>query len=290
MTFEEKVRRLAMKAIFTVDALLDRIVLKGGNALNIIYNLSGRASLDLDFSLPNDFSEEEFPAIKTAIEKSLVKMFDPEGLKIFDVKLEKKPKTDRKEVEGFWGGYNLTFKVTDSKNYEKNKGNIAKLQREALVVAPGQRRNFSIDISKFEYCEEKVKKTYDGYTIYVYSLEMIIFEKLRALCQQMEEYYPITGKWGTPRARDFYDIYVIQNASHFNLGSDENRALLKHIFDCKKVPLSFLGLVKNYRDFHIADYDELRNTVNADEGLKPFDFYFEYVVNLIETSLLIKAP
>ena len=29
MTFEEKVRRLAMKAIFTVDSLLDRIVLKG---------------------------------------------------------------------------------------------------------------------------------------------------------------------------------------------------------------------------------------------------------------------
>ena len=281
MTFEENVRRLTMKAIFTTDLLLNRIVLKGGNALDIVYNLSGRSSLDLDFSLANDFSEQELPAMKTAIERSLGKTFDPEGLKTFDVKLVKKPQEDRTESDSFWGGYNVTFKVTDIQHYGKNKDNIEKLRREAKTVASGQRKKFSIDISKYEYCEGKIRKIYDDYTIYVYSLEMIVFEKLRAICQQMEEYQSIIKKTRTPRARDFYDIYVIQSKYKLDFYSSDNIALLKHIFECKKVPISFLGLIKNYRNFHVSDYDELKDTVKATEELKPFDFYFDYIVDFV---------
>jgi predicted nucleotidyltransferase component of viral defense system len=282
MTSEENIRRLAMKAIFTTDLLLKRIVLKGGNALDIVYNLSGRVSIDLDFSLADDFSEQELPIMKTAIEKSLEKTFDPEGLKTFDVKLVKKPQEDRTGRDSFWGGYNVTFKVTDLQHYEKNKGDIQKLSREAKTVASRQRRIFSIDISKYEYCEGKIQKTYDGYTIYVYSLEMIVFEKLRAICQQMEEYQSIIEKSRTPRARDFYDIYVIQSSSDLDLYSAANIELLKHIFECKKVPLPFLKLIKNSYGFHINDYNQLKDTVKVSEQLKPFDFYFDYVVNLVD--------
>jgi len=281
MTFEEKVRSLAIKAFFTIDSLVNRIVLKGGNALDIVYGLTGRASIDLDFSLCNDFSEEEIPEIRIAIERALEKSFEPEKLKTFDVKLEKKPQEDRIECHSFWGGYYVTFKVTDIANYEKNKGNFEKIRREAIVVAPGQKKNFSIDISKYEYCEKKVQKKYDGFTIYVYSLEMLAFEKLRAICQQMVEYQDVIKKRRTPRARDFYDIYVIQNASNFDLSSNENMKLIQNIFGCKKVPLSFLKLIKNYRDFHAAGYDELKSTIKANEEVKPFDFYFDFVVDLV---------
>jgi predicted nucleotidyltransferase component of viral defense system len=87
MTFEEKVRRLAITAIFMIDSLLDRIVFKGGNALDFVYGLTGRTSIDLDFSLCDDFSEKEIPEIRIAIEGALEKSFEPENLKIFDVKL-----------------------------------------------------------------------------------------------------------------------------------------------------------------------------------------------------------
>jgi len=65
---------------------------------------------------------------------------------------------------------------------------LQKLRREAENVAPGHKKTFEIDISKYEYCGGKTQKEYEGYKIYVYSLEMIIFEKLRAICQQTEEY------------------------------------------------------------------------------------------------------
>ena len=62
------------------------------------------------------------------------------------------------------------------------------LRRRAEVVGPQQMRKYTIDISHHEFCEGKVKREVDDYTIYVYSLEMIAAEKLRAICQQMPEY------------------------------------------------------------------------------------------------------
>src|ERR1035438_5406206 len=50
MDFAE-VRRLTIAALFSDDKLFEQIVLKGGNALNLVYDLSPRTSLDLDFSM-----------------------------------------------------------------------------------------------------------------------------------------------------------------------------------------------------------------------------------------------
>jgi predicted nucleotidyltransferase component of viral defense system len=51
----EEVRRLAITAVFSDDYFFDRVVLKGGNALAIALGISGRSSLDLDFSIERDF-------------------------------------------------------------------------------------------------------------------------------------------------------------------------------------------------------------------------------------------
>lgn len=51
-------------------------------------------------------------------------------------------------------------------------------------------------------------KDLEGYKIKVYTLEMIVYEKLRAICQKLPEYKyaqePIKA-----RPKDFYDIYMI---------------------------------------------------------------------------------
>jgi len=119
MDFQEKVRRLTIKAMFSIDSLLNRIVLKGGNALDIIYNVNGRASLDLDFSLKNDFEEEELPIIEKKINRSLEKAFDPENLMVFDIKLVKRPEKIDPGLKDFWGGYKIQFKVADKEKYKK---------------------------------------------------------------------------------------------------------------------------------------------------------------------------
>ena len=45
----EKIKRLAIIAMFSDDDLMERLVLKGGNALDIVYEIGSRASMDLDF-------------------------------------------------------------------------------------------------------------------------------------------------------------------------------------------------------------------------------------------------
>ena len=53
------IRKTIIIAIASDDVLMERLVLKGGNALDIIYQLSDRSSLDLDFSMANDVGSAE---------------------------------------------------------------------------------------------------------------------------------------------------------------------------------------------------------------------------------------
>lgn len=46
---------------------------------------------------------------------------------------------------------------------------------------PRQKRVFSVDFSKNEYTQGKQEAELEDYVIYVYSLEMLVLEKLRAL-------------------------------------------------------------------------------------------------------------
>ena len=55
----EIIKRLAIVALVSDDQLMGIIVLKGGNALNIAYDISNRGSVDIDFSIESDFSEKE---------------------------------------------------------------------------------------------------------------------------------------------------------------------------------------------------------------------------------------
>jgi len=47
----DEIRKLAIIALFSDDDLMDTLVLKGGNALTFAYNVSNRASIDVDVSM-----------------------------------------------------------------------------------------------------------------------------------------------------------------------------------------------------------------------------------------------
>ena len=51
----DHVKRSVIKAVLSDDMLFEHLVLKGGNAIDIIHQITARASVDIDFSMPGDF-------------------------------------------------------------------------------------------------------------------------------------------------------------------------------------------------------------------------------------------
>lgn len=273
----EQIKKLAVISVFSDDTLMETLVLKGGNALDIVYQISTRASIDLDFSIESELNPiDEFA---TKLNKSLEKIFGENGYVVFDIVLAKKPKHDNPDKPKFWGGYQVEFKVIDKDNYAKLQANIDSLRRNAIVVGPNQKKKFKIDISNWEYCRNKQSFELEGYTIYAYSPEMIVLEKIRAICQQMPEYTQTIGKsYQTARARDFVDIHSVLNNFTIDLTSPENIKLLRRIFNQKRVHLNLIKNINNYREYHRTDFFGIQDTVKPQEKLKDFDFYFDYVV------------
>jgi predicted nucleotidyltransferase component of viral defense system len=274
----DEVRRVTITALFADDLLMQKFVLKGGNALKLVYGLSTRTSLDLDLSLDNDF--DDFEEAKGRLFRSLKDRFDAAGYIVFDEKLEPKPKILKEGQNALWGGYQLAFKLIEKAKYSAAIGDLRMMQRTSLVVGPDQQRVFTVDLSKNEYTKDKSAREFDDFEIYVYTLDMIAVEKLRALCQQMEEYPHRT--YGKPRARDFYDIHRIVSSGQVILETEANRELMKAMFAVKEVPLTLLEKLPAYREFHRPDWLAVTGSVSVAEKLEDFDFYFDFVLAELE--------
>lgn len=76
--------------------------------------------------------------------------FKPEGLEVFDVRLDPKPERLSQELAEFWGGYDFTFKLIKSERFTSLGPDPDTMRRNALMI--GAKGKFEIDISKFEYC------------------------------------------------------------------------------------------------------------------------------------------
>jgi hypothetical protein len=266
----DEIKKLVVIAMFSDDELMDRLVLKGGNALDLIHRISTRASVDVDFSMRDDFPAGQQEAFRLRVDRVLRTTFREAGYEVFDVRMEERPEGLTDDVADFWGGYGVEFKLIGKANFEQFSANIGELRRHALHLGQGQR--FLIDISRFEYTEGKEPQDLDGYRIFVYSPMMIACEKLRAICQQMPEYGPVVKRRrpGGARARDFLDIYTLVTERKLDMTTKQNRAVLTSIFQAKRVPLSLLGLIKNFREFHRADFPAVQATLKPGVQVEGF--------------------
>jgi predicted nucleotidyltransferase component of viral defense system len=282
----EQIKRLGIIAMFSDDYLMERLTLKGGNAIDLVHKAPCRASVDLDFSMDSEF-EEDLDTIKDKIEKALQITFRAEGYEVFDIKFTVRPPEHilSLEMAAFWGGYRVEFKIIESEKYEHFSGNLRDIRVRAVEInlPLSQKKIFKIDISKYEYCIPKQSYEMDDYTIYVYTPEMIVIEKLRAICQQMPEYAEtVRSPSRSARARDFFDIYVIAEHFKIDLTTAQNIELINNIFNAKKVPIALIGKIEEYREYHRPDFTAVQATVRADTDLKDFDFYFEYVLAICQ--------
>lgn len=267
-----EIRKLIIISVASDDMLMERLVLKGGNALELIHRIGERASLDLDFSIEDDF--EDLADVEKRLFRALRDRFDSAGFAIFDAVLAPRPSIASTEKGARWGGYTAEFKIISRERSRALNGNTEAMRREAQVSGPNQRRKFTIEISKFEYCVGKQKVVVDEYDCYVYSPAMIGAEKLRALCQQMPG-YPLR-RHPAPRARDFYDIHAVAVHAGVEFGTEEMRELVRHMFAAKDVPLSLLGEIDAHREFHRAGWPAVELAVRG--AVKPFDFYVDFVL------------
>lgn len=278
----DKIKKLTIAALVSDDILMGILVLKGGNALDLAYDITNRGSVDIDFSLEADFTEEEKGRIRNQLEHILNQEFSKEDLVAFDVKLTEKPKILEDAVKSFWGGYFVEFKTISTINHEKHKGDIESLRRNAISLHKDNSTKFTIDISKHEYVAQKVAKDLEGAIVYVYTPEMLAIEKLRALCQQNPKYksvvYRMTSK---SRARDFYDIYNVNESFNIDFTSAENIDLCKLIFEAKRVPLEYINELSEQKELHRQSWQSVVDTVEAGINLESFGFYYDYVLKLI---------
>ncbi len=281
-----KIKSLALEAIFSDDTILENLVLKGGNALDIGLGISTRASIDLDFSMADDF--ESAGQFSERIRRALVDHFGRNKFVVFDFSFLSVPRgleNDPVLVE-FWGGYRVEFKVISQQDYDKLNGELGKIRQQSAPIIPGGGKTFQIDISKHEYSKSKKIILLNGLNVAIYTPAAIVAEKVRAICQQMVEYEKIVkrGRLGTARARDFMDIFVVCSHSvvgpEVDFASVEFHSLIKNVFAAKRVPLHLIGQIQGTHDMHAPDFQSVLATIKTGVKLPSQDFetYFSFVV------------
>ena len=297
------IRKTIIVAIASDDVLMERLVLKGGNALDIIYKLGERSSLDVDFSMSRGLEGvDELDEIRSRLFRALRDRFDSLGYVVFDEKFEERPRPKPGQEPGvgitLWGGYNATFKLIAKDVDKKGREEIAnrtrkKFKREPTVedfllarrnraqvtgTGAGSERVFYIEISKFEYTEGRVLQNVEQFDCYVYTPAMIAAEKLRAICQQLPEYE--LRKNPAPRPRDFFDIHTIATLADCDLVAPEHHKLVRNMFQTKDVPLDLLLSIgsDDVRAFHAQQWGSVTNSVRG--STESFDFYFDFVAGI----------
>lgn len=268
LTFLQYVKRTTVKAIFSDDDFLDLFTLKGGTALDLVYNLLQRSSIDVDLSMDSDLPAS-LDQILPKFSSTLRATFEPDGYLAFDITISPRPAAVRTGMDEFWGGYQVSFKLIKQATAAMIPS-LEELRRNALMI--GEKGKFTIDISKYEFTANRVKQQLDQLTIFVYSPEMLVAEKLRAICQQDEHYAKLMKKTRTPRARDFVDIYAIQRTYSCDFTMDDNLAILRGIFEAKRVSRELLLRIKDQLPFHEADFPSVQATMPA-EIRRNYDFH-----------------
>lgn len=270
------IKRTAIVAMFADDELMDLLVLKGGNAMDIVHQVSSRASVDLDFSIDADL---DYDVVLTKVQVALSRTFAMEGYHAFDIKMRARPGNMPDDLAVFWGGYLVEFKLISIARAKVLNDDLEKLRREAINLGEGPR--FTMDISRHEYTAGKQEHELLGYTIYAYSPLMIVCEKLRAICQQMPAYAEVIQRkgLGNQRARDFIDIEALVRKFDVDIGTEPALTMVRQMFSLKRVPLESLRDIGSTGDFHALGFDEVKATMRAGVQLKPFDYYVDFVVD-----------
>jgi len=270
-----EIRKRILTALFRDQRLCEMLVLKGGNALSLVYQIGDRTSLDLDFSIESDF--EDLAGVSSRIEAAITAEFASLEILVFDFAMRPRPKLSN---DPWWGGYSAEFKLIEAATADRLGHQRDHMRRQSLSIGPGsQRRKYSVEISKYEFVDDQIEHTVDGVTVRVYTPALLAAEKLRALVQQHPDYPQISRETKRSRARDLYDIWTI--ADYFALRIEAHFATVQAVFEAKRVPFGLLGRFRELRAIHSVTWPDVENSVG--HRIREFDYYFDYVRTIADS-------
>ena len=129
----QELKKLALIAMVSDDRLMELLVLKGGNLIDLVYKVAFRSSLDLDFSIENDFEPHELASLKDTIDRTLKTTYAEHGYQAFDISFQERPKHLSEDMRDFWGGYRIEFKLISDPDYQELRSDPAALRRNAEI-------------------------------------------------------------------------------------------------------------------------------------------------------------
>ena len=149
-------RTLVIMAIFSDDELVDTFVLKGGSAIELVYKLDSRSSVDIDLSMAGSFGDDVLKIVEKKLYVVLSRTFQEENLQIFDFKLLKRAKIEKTpDMTMFWGGYFIEFKICPIAMKSIIKNDLDRAREMAEIVNPSGSKKLTVDISSHEVCSGK---------------------------------------------------------------------------------------------------------------------------------------
>ncbi|OJV81798.1 MAG: hypothetical protein BGO34_08400 [Bacteroidia bacterium 44-10] len=80
----DDIKIMTLKALMADDLLMSGLVLKGANALHLAYDITNRGSVDIDFSMENEFLEKDFKRLKNIFSNLLNEEFNKVDYVIYD--------------------------------------------------------------------------------------------------------------------------------------------------------------------------------------------------------------
>ena len=267
MKIEEVITQTII-AIYSTPSPSETLFLKGGSAMRLFDNLTSRLSIDADFSVHTDIDNESkfFLDLKSSVGGS----FRRKGFDIIDFEWNRKPKKIRAGYPDWWGGWLCEFKLVSF----QHRGKVIETKRRNALIPDGANSSkVTVEISKHEYCGKKRTKTIQGVKIFGYSRELLVLEKIRAICQQHPDYAYRSSK---NRARDFYDIYEL-TANTDDSFISRCSSLIEKVFHAKEVPLKILASLweVDFIDEQRRGFDAVKDTVIGE--IHDFDVYVEHL-------------
>ena len=228
----EEIIERTIYGLYHDGVFTQNILIKGGQAIRIKEGITQRFSIDIDASVKGAISDPGMFFV--AFKKSLERQFQKSNLSVIDFKKTKRPKKAHPDAPDFWTGWQVTFKLRDNTGSDK---------KMAITPDGSGSPKIVVDLSEYEYCDDfeqmelKIKSENLGVISYWYSTEMLVIEKIRAICQQHPD-YPFR-RTPASRARDFYDIANLIRKKIKNQEMPTFRQkcaeLIDSIFDAKKV-------------------------------------------------------
>ncbi len=258
-------------AVFHDPVLARRMILKGGSAMRMLEEERNRLSLDADFSIEGTISAQK--SFFARVEKSLSRQFAPR-YRVFDFRVTQRPRHSKPDMPKWWKGWLCQFKLIEVAHADLP---LEVKRRRALIPEGSNSPVIEIEISEHEYCGAERTKKIRGVVVHGYTRELLVVEKLRAICQQHPDYRFRSNK---NRARDFYDIYKLCSGKDqvFFIRCQKH---LPAVFKAKAVPVSLLKALWD-KDFLSVQRSGFTQVKDSTKGIvRDFDVYVEYVRYLV---------